>query len=207
MHLTSVRLRGFRTFARSTEVNFGPGLTMVVGPHGCGKTNLLQGIRWCLDDDEKEHPVDPLFFRGTPEVRPSSIAEVTIRLSSASGRPVTLTRTRFRRDRESTLATEDLEPASPTELPSVIMPVHSPAGLSLLAATGCRNRILLIDAVDDGLDESELASFHTDLDTLGRHNQLVIVTHNKRTMDRADTIFGITMEVFGVSAVVPMRLR
>ena len=48
MFLTKLELHGFKSFVDATDVSFGNGITAVVGPNGCGKTNISDAIRWRL---------------------------------------------------------------------------------------------------------------------------------------------------------------
>ena len=50
MRLTSVTLFGFKSFADRTDVTILPGITAVVGPNGCGKTNIADALRWALGE-------------------------------------------------------------------------------------------------------------------------------------------------------------
>ncbi|MCL5736096.1 MAG: AAA family ATPase, partial [Actinobacteria bacterium] len=49
-HLSSVRLRGFKSFARPTELVLQPGITVVIGPNGSGKSNLADAVLWVLGE-------------------------------------------------------------------------------------------------------------------------------------------------------------
>ena len=64
----------------------------------------------------------------------------------------------------------------------------------------------ILDELDAPLDESNIGRFLTMLDRFIANSQFVIVTHNKRTMRRADVMYGVTMEEFGVSKPVGMKL-
>ena len=64
----------------------------------------------------------------------------------------------------------------------------------------------VLDELDAPLDESNIGRFLKVLDRYVDQSQFIIVTHNKRTMNRADVIYGVTMEEFGVSKPVGMRL-
>ena len=64
----------------------------------------------------------------------------------------------------------------------------------------------VLDELDAPLDESNIGRFLKVLDRFVDQSQFIIVTHNKRTMNRADVMYGVTMEEFGVSKPVGMRL-
>jgi chromosome segregation protein len=65
----------------------------------------------------------------------------------------------------------------------------------------------LLDEIDAPLDESNVFRFNDLLQHIGEKSQIIMITHNKRTMEFADTLFGITMEQKGVSQVVSVNLR
>ena len=64
----------------------------------------------------------------------------------------------------------------------------------------------MLDEVDAALDESNIDRFVGVLKEFAAQSQFIIVTHSKRTMNRADVMYGVTMEEFGVSKPVGMRL-
>lgn len=64
----------------------------------------------------------------------------------------------------------------------------------------------VLDELDAPLDESNISRFLKMLDNFISNSQFIIVTHNKRTMNRADVIYGVTMQEFGVSKPVGVRL-
>jgi chromosome segregation protein len=64
-----------------------------------------------------------------------------------------------------------------------------------------------MDEIDAPLDEANVFRFNDLLKLIGEKSQIVMVTHNKRTMEFADTLFGITMELKGVSKIVAVNFE
>ena len=88
MRLESLQLAGFRSFAGPTEVTFHPGVTCVVGPGGCGKSNLLDAVDWSLGENSD----DDVLFRGTDRRPPAKEASATLRFLHESGESITISR-------------------------------------------------------------------------------------------------------------------
>ena len=65
----------------------------------------------------------------------------------------------------------------------------------------------LMDEIDATLDEANIFRFNDLLKVIGENSQIIMITHNKRTMEFADTLFGITMENKGVSKVVSVNFE
>ncbi len=86
MHFSKLKLSGFKTFVDATELAIEPGLTGVVGPNGCGKSNLVEALRWAMGETSAKRmrggEMDDVIFAGT-ESRPArNIAEVTLLLDN-----------------------------------------------------------------------------------------------------------------------------
>ena len=112
MYLKNLTVLGFKSFADKTSLNFQPGVTAIVGPNGCGKSNVSDAIRWVLGEQSAKAlrggEMADVIFNGTDGRKPLSMAEVSLTIGgvdgehlSASGveiayNEVTLTRRIFR---------------------------------------------------------------------------------------------------------------
>lgn len=86
MHFTRLRLSGFKSFVDPTELVIEPGLTGVVGPNGCGKSNLLEALRWVMGENSAKsmrgNGMDDVIFAGTNSRPARNLAEVTLTLDN-----------------------------------------------------------------------------------------------------------------------------
>ena len=90
MKITRLRLLGFKSFVDPTELVVEPGLTGVVGPNGCGKSNLLEALRWVMGESSHKSmraaAMDDVIFSGTTARPERGSAEVTMFLDNSERR-------------------------------------------------------------------------------------------------------------------------
>ena len=89
MRIRRLKLSGFKSFVEPAELRIEPGLTGVVGPNGCGKSNLLEAIRWAMGESSPKSlrggGMDDVIFAGTATRPPRDFAEVSILLELQAG--------------------------------------------------------------------------------------------------------------------------
>jgi chromosome segregation protein len=82
MHIRKLELHGFKSFPDRTTFHFGPGISGVVGPNGCGKSNIVDAIKWCLGEQSAKslrgQAMQDVIFAGSADRKPSNVAEVTL---------------------------------------------------------------------------------------------------------------------------------
>lgn len=89
MFLKSLEIFGFKSFADRTHINFADGITALLGPNGCGKSNVVDAIKWVLAENRSKNlraeSMEDVIFNGT-ETRPAlSMAEVTLTIANENG--------------------------------------------------------------------------------------------------------------------------
>lgn len=106
MHLRTLTLRGFKSFASATSLHFEPGITCIVGPNGSGKSNVVDALAWVMGEQGAKSlrggAMADVIFAGTATRAPLGRAEVALTIDNADGAlpiaysEVTISRTLFR---------------------------------------------------------------------------------------------------------------
>lgn len=87
IRFNKIRLAGFKSFVDATELLIEPGLTGVVGPNGCGKSNLVEALRWAMGETSAKqmrgNDMDDVIFGGTANRPARNVAEVVLHLDNS----------------------------------------------------------------------------------------------------------------------------
>ena len=89
MYLSRLDLYGFKSFAQRTQLELSSGVTCVVGPNGCGKTNILDAVRWVLGEQKagtlRSDRMESVIFTGSAHRKPLGMAEVSLTIENSRG--------------------------------------------------------------------------------------------------------------------------
>ncbi|MBL7850996.1 MAG: chromosome segregation protein SMC [Cyclobacteriaceae bacterium] len=106
MQLSKLEIKGFKSFADKIVINFDEGVTGIVGPNGCGKSNVVDSIRWVLGEQKtsalRSEKMENIIFNGTNQRSPLQMAEVSLTINNTKNllpteySQVTITRRLYR---------------------------------------------------------------------------------------------------------------
>ncbi|MGL1893129.1 MAG: AAA family ATPase [Spirochaetaceae bacterium] len=86
MFLQSMELMGFKSFADRTHIDFSTGISALLGPNGCGKSNIVDAVKWVLGEQSTKNmramKMEDVIFNGTVKRKPLNVAEVTLTISN-----------------------------------------------------------------------------------------------------------------------------
>ena len=89
MNIKKLEILGFKSFANKTVIEFSRGMTAIVGPNGCGKTNILDALRWVLGEQKvsmlRGSKMEEVIFNGTREMKPLGMSEITLTIENDRG--------------------------------------------------------------------------------------------------------------------------
>lgn len=89
MYLSKLTLHGFKSFADQTELHFSPGITAIVGPNGCGKSNIVDAVRWVVGEQRasvlRSDKMNDVIFNGTSRRRALGMSEVHLTVENNRG--------------------------------------------------------------------------------------------------------------------------
>ena len=92
MKIKKIEAFGFKSFSDKIEIDFPPGVTAVVGPNGCGKSNVVDAIRWALGEQSPKQlrgkAMEDVIFNGSESKKPQGLAEVVLTFSNENGHAI-----------------------------------------------------------------------------------------------------------------------
>lgn len=92
MRLNRLIIQGFKSFKDKTVIHFDEGITGIVGPNGCGKSNIVDALFWVMGEQSAKHlrgtSMKDLIFAGSSKYTPASFAEVTLVLDNVNGKHI-----------------------------------------------------------------------------------------------------------------------
>src|SRR5215208_592603 len=114
MRIKRVEIIGFKSFCDRAVVQIGESITGVVGPNGCGKSNIVDAIRWCMGEQSAKHlrgkAMEDVIFAGSESRGPAPMAEVSLTFDDVGFSHETLEIARHSEEAETERALDTLAP-------------------------------------------------------------------------------------------------
>ena len=92
MYISELELQGFKSFAHKTKVSFDSGITSIVGPNGCGKSNIIDAVRWVMGESSAKNlrgeSMSDVLFIGSGARKPVGQASIEVLVDNSDGRIV-----------------------------------------------------------------------------------------------------------------------
>jgi chromosome segregation protein len=89
MQVSKLEIKGFKSFGDKVVINFDDGITGIVGPNGCGKSNIVDAIRWVLGEQKtrnlRSDKMENVIFNGSRNRKPQQLAEVSLTFNNNKG--------------------------------------------------------------------------------------------------------------------------
>jgi chromosome segregation protein len=89
MFLKRLDIFGFKSFADRVQIEFSDGITALLGPNGCGKSNVVDAVKWVLGEQAaktlRAEKMEDVIFNGTENRKPLNVAEVTLTIANDAG--------------------------------------------------------------------------------------------------------------------------
>ena len=90
MYISELNIHGFKSFAKKEKIKFGEGVTVIVGPNGCGKSNIVDAIRWVLGEQKysvlRSGKMGDVIFNGADNLKPLSVCEAFLTVHNNRGK-------------------------------------------------------------------------------------------------------------------------
>jgi len=89
LYLNKLEILGFKSFANKVNIDFDSGVTAIVGPNGCGKTNIVDAVRWVIGEQKasvlRSSTMENVIFNGTKQRKPLGYAQVSLTIENTKG--------------------------------------------------------------------------------------------------------------------------
>src|SRR3954462_10370308 len=130
MRIKRVEIIGFKSFCDRAVVQIGENITGVVGPNGCGKSNIVDAIRWCMGEQSAKHlrdkAMEDVIFAGSESRGPAPMAEVSLTFDDVGFSHETLELAKHSDEAETERALDALAPDA--EVPEATTDSAEPVG-------------------------------------------------------------------------------